>query len=323
MPLVLCSWLFAAKSDSNPLTRKCASIIEPNPDAGKSRMSESIAETLLKATRTLSAAGITEARLDAGLLLANFLGKDRTFLITHSADLVDDEQNAAFQERVRRRAEGEPLQHITSVQEFYGLTFEVSSAALIPRPETELLVECALEAIDKLGETPFVLEVGTGTGCIPIALLHERPSIHAVAVDLSPAAIQLAQRNAIRNSVRERIPFLVGDALSAFRDRPFFDVVVSNPPYIPDADWETLQREVRDHEPRLALTSGNDGLDMIRRLLTETAPHIREDGYFIFEIGYGQLAAVEQMINNQVWQTITVRSDLQRIPRTLVLRKRP
>jgi release factor glutamine methyltransferase len=267
-------------------------------------------------------AGVSEPRREAGLLLANLLGRDRAFLITHSDAALNVYQLEAFEQRVNRRAAGEPLQYITGTQEFFGLKFEVNSAALIPRPETELLVESALEYLNSLPANPLLLDVGTGTGCITIALLHERPDARAIAVDASSAAIQLASRNAARHCVNQRVSFLISDALSTFAVHPEFDLVVSNPPYIPDSDWETLQREVRDNEPRLALTSGRDGLRMIRQLVAETAPYLRQGGYLIFEIGFDQRAAVEQLIDNQVWQVIAIRSDLQGIPRTVVLRKR-
>jgi release factor glutamine methyltransferase len=285
-------------------------------------MSESIAETLLNATRMLSAAGVDEARLDAGLLLANLLGQDRTFLITHSNDLLNEEHVNAFQERVQRRMSGEPLQYITGVQEFYGLTFEVNSATLIPRPETELLVESALEAIDAFGGTSNFLDVGTGTGCITIALLNERPEARATAIDASFAAIQLAIRNARRHLVSARVSFLVTDAFSAFSRGPNFDLIVSNPPYIPDAEWATLQREVRDHEPRLALTSGSEGLEVIRRLLAESAGYLGNGGYLLFEMGYNQREAIERLIDQQEWKVIAIRPDLQQIPRIVWLQKR-
>ena len=285
-------------------------------------MSQTIADALRGATQVLTVAGVPEPRREAGLLLANLLGRDRAFLITHSDAALNVYQLEAFEQRLNRRAAGEPLQHITGTQEFFGLTFEVNSAALIPRPETELLVESALESLTNLSSSPRILDVGTGTGCITVALLRERQDARAVAVDLSFAAIQLASRNAARHLVTERVSFLITDAFSSFVARPVFDLVVSNPPYIPDWEWETLQREVRDHEPRLALTSGSDGLNMIRHLLSETASHLRQEGYLIFEIGYDQRAAVEQLIDSEVWRTIAIRPDLQGIPRTIVLRKR-
>jgi release factor glutamine methyltransferase len=285
-------------------------------------MSQSISIALLEATRLLNAANIPEARREAGSLLANLLGQDRAFLITHSETVLTDTQVTEFLARVKRRSIGEPLQYITGAQEFFGLMFEVNSDVLIPRPETELLVESALEVIDGSGGSRLLLDVGTGTGCITIALLHERPGLSAVAVDASAAAIRLATRNAERHTVEERISFLVSDAWSALAVEPVFDLIVSNPPYIPNSEWETLQREVRDHEPRLALTSGDDGLTMIRRLVPDSAAFLHRGGYLIFEIGYNQSDAVKGLIDQGVWELVAIRRDLQNIPRIVVLRKK-
>lgn len=284
-------------------------------------MSQSIAETILEATRAFRAAGLSEPRREAGSLLANVLVKDQTFLITHAEVLLTAEELATFRQSVARRAGGEPLQYITGFQEFYGLGFEVTHDALIPRPETELLVETALGLIGDAGESPFICDIGTGTGCITISLLHERPRARAIAVDVSPLAARLASRNATRNDLYTRISFVVADCFAAFHERPIFDLIVSNPPYIADPDWEGLQREVREHEPRLALTSGNDGLTMIRRLVQEAPAFLREDGHLLIEIGYDQRVAVEQMIDPRVWKLIAIHNDLQGIPRTVVLRK--
>ena len=304
------------------LQQNCARIIGPAPLPVKVQMSKSIANALSDAARVLSEAEVADARREAAALLTSLLGKDRAFLISHSDEALDDELVKTFEDQVRRRASGEPLQYITGVQEFFGLSFEVSPAALIPRPETEFIVESALECLATRPEAPLLLDVGTGSGCITIALLRERPNARAVAVDVSPAAVALAGRNARRHAVSERVAFLVADAVSALAPRPMFDLIVSNPPYIADEEWETLQREVRDHEPRTALTSGSDGLTMIRRLVAECAVQLHEGGYLIFEIGYRQQAAVERMINGKVWERIAIRPDLQGIPRTVVLKKR-
>ena len=284
-------------------------------------MSLSIAEAILEGTNKLREGGVPEPRREAGSLLESVLARDRTFLITHSETRLTREDVLTFQERLGRRADGEPLQYITGLQDFFGLRFAVSRDALIPRPETELLVEAALDVLGP-GSRALICDVGTGTGCIPISLLHEMPEARAVAVDLSRAAVGLAKRNAARHSVSERISLLVADSLSALAVQPRFDLVVSNPPYVPDAEWETLQREVRDHEPRLALTSGSDGLTMIRRLLVETPGVLVKGGHFVFEMGYRQGAAVEEAIDPGVWELLRIRDDLQGIPRIAVLRKR-
>jgi release factor glutamine methyltransferase len=303
-------------------------------------MTQSIAEAILDATKVLRNANVVEARREAGSLLANVLGHDRTFLITHATDLVSAKELDDFHQSIARRAKGEPLQYITGSQEFFGLDFEVNADVLIPRPETELLVETALEIIDrspaaeprshdiktrnsKLETRNFILcDIGTGSGCIAIALLHERSQAHAVAVDISAAAVQVASRNAARHNVSERISFIVADSFAAFRkSTPRFDLIVSNPPYISDGDLADLQREVRDYEPRLALTSGSDGLSMIRRLLAAAPAFLVEGGHLIVEIGYGQRAAIEELIDASVWKIVSIREDLQRIPRTVTLQK--
>lgn len=269
----------------------------------------------------LSVADIPEARREAGSLLANLLGKDRIFLITHPETVLSDEQLKAFRKRVVRRAGGEPLQYITGIQEFYGLTFEVNPDALIPRPETELLVETALSLTPE-DARPLLLDIGTGSGCISIALLHNRSRARSVSIDLSEAALRLAARNAMRHFVRERMELVVSDSVSAIKAGPRFDLIVSNPPYISDPDWQSLTREVKDHEPRLALTSGFDGLTMINDLLTETPRLLTAGGHFIFEIGYAQSVAVEQNVDQRIWEIVSIQADLQQIPRTITLRKR-
>jgi len=284
-------------------------------------MSQSIAEVILEATKVLRAAGLSEPRREAASLLADVLNHDRTFLITHAEALLTAEAFATFHRHVRLRAAGKPLQYITGYQEFFGLRFEVSPAALIPRPETELLVESALDLIPH-GASPLICDIGTGTGCIGISLLHERPLARAIAVDISAPAAHLAGRNAASHEVSGRIAFVVADSFKAFSEKPVFELIVSNPPYIADRDWAGLQREVRDHEPRAALTSGSDGLSMIRSLIKDAAPFLVVGGYLVIEIGYDQRVAVEEMIDSRIWKLSTIRNDLQGIPRTVVLQKR-
>jgi len=286
-------------------------------------MNVSIAESILAAAQTLRRAGVSEARRDAGSLLEYVIDRDRTFIITHAEHLISTEQLERFRECVSRRAKGEPLQYITGRQAFYGLDFEVTKDVLIPRPETELLVEAALRLICDAEAAPFICDIGTGSGCIAIALLHERPSAHALATDVSEAAIRVAQRNAARHSVSERIVFIVSDCLSSLRtDETRFDFVVSNPPYVNGWALEGLQREVRDHEPRVALTPGTDGLSIIRRLLSESTNVLKTGGYLMIEIGYDQGAAVDSLIDNNVWNLLDIHQDLQSIPRIVALQKR-
>lgn len=283
-------------------------------------MTTSIAEALRDASQILKRAGVPEARREAGSLLSFVLAKDRTFLIAHAEDQLEDAALRAFQESVERRAAGEPLQYITGVQDFFGREFRVTPDVLIPRPETELLVEAALELSVP---APFICDVGTGSGCIAITLLRENPETRAVAVDKSPAAIEVAKLNAENLSVSDRLTLLVSDCFDALDRSDYqFDLVVSNPPYVSAAMIDGLQREVRDHEPLVALSPGPDGLSVIRRLVEEAPAFLKDDGYLIMEIGFDQGEAVQRLVDNDVWRLIEIRPDLQGIPRIVVLRKK-
>ncbi|HEX9919347.1 MAG TPA: peptide chain release factor N(5)-glutamine methyltransferase [Pyrinomonadaceae bacterium] len=287
--------------------------------------STKIRQALTEASAVLRAAGIIDARPDARALLSHTLARDHAFLIAHSDDELDPSALALFRERIGRRAAGEPVQYITGRQEFYGLDFEVTPAVLIPRPETELLVETALELLREGRAAPLVCDVGTGSGCIPIALLHERVDARACALDISPAALAVAARNAARHGVEERLTLLVSDcfdALDAGSRAQTFDLITSNPPYIAERDIAGLQREVREHEPRLALTPGGDGLSVIRRLFAEAPRFLDAGGHLICEIGYDQHEAVAGLVDENVWTLLDIRRDLQGIPRVVVLRRR-
>lgn len=285
-------------------------------------MSLSIAEAILEAAQTLRRGGVEEARREAGSLLAALLEKDRSFLILHAERMLAEDSLLRLREWTTRRAHGEPLQYITGHQEFFGLDFEVNSDVLIPRPETELLVETAMQLVNATAEKPLICDVGTGSGCIIISLLHERVRARGIAVDVSAAALRVAQRNAARHSVADRVSFIAGDGLAVFGpDSHRFDLIVSNPPYIAAAELPGLQREVRDHEPLLALTSGVDGLSMIKRLLHEAPGFLIDGGHMVLEIGFGQHEAIPRLLNQRIWKLTAVHNDLQAIPRTVVLQK--
>jgi release factor glutamine methyltransferase len=278
----------------------------------------SIAEAQREASRILEINGVPEARRDASSLLSFVLGKDRTFLISHAEDPVADDSLDQLREFVERRAAGEPLQYITGVQDFYGREFCVTPDVLIPRPETELLVEAALE----VSEGSFICDVGTGSGCIALTLLCERPKARAVALDKSPAALEIAKFNAAKLSVTERAVFVVSDCFDALDSSDHqFDLIVSNPPYVSESALAGLQREVRDHEPLVALSPGADGLSVIRRLLTDAATYLKPNGHLLMEIGFDQGERVRNLIDESVWSLLEVRPDLQCIPRIVVLRK--
>src|SRR5688500_8374321 len=245
-------------------------------------MTISIADTLREASQMLQAAGVPEARREAGSLLSFVMGKDRTFLISHAEDLLDDTSLDRFREAVARRAEGEPLQYITGVQDFFGREFRVTPDVLIPRPETELLVEAALEVIGGPDSAAFICDVGTGSGFIAVTLLFERMKARDVAVDKSAAAIEVAKINAGNLSVTDRVEFLISDCFNSLDSKDHqFDLIVSNPPYVAAAMIDGLQREVRDHEPLIALSPGADGLSVIRRLLNEAPQFLKNNGHLI------------------------------------------
>ncbi|MGI8995231.1 MAG: peptide chain release factor N(5)-glutamine methyltransferase [Pyrinomonadaceae bacterium] len=281
-----------------------------------------IAEALAEAARALRAVGIGEARREAGTLLAQTLGRDRAYLLAHDDEPLTPAQFALVRDRVRRRAAGEPVQYITGRQEFYGLEFTVTPDVLIPRPETELLVEAALELLQGTN-APLVCDVGTGSGCIPIALLHERKDARAIAGDLSPAALRVAARNAARHHVNERLLLIASDCFAALDPSAVrFHLIASNPPYVAEKDLPTLQREVRDHEPRMSLTPGGDGLAVIRHLLADAPQFLWPGGHLVFEIGFDQHERVAQLIEPRVWTLLDIQKDLQGIPRIIALRKR-
>ncbi|HKC65249.1 MAG TPA: peptide chain release factor N(5)-glutamine methyltransferase [Pyrinomonadaceae bacterium] len=283
----------------------------------------SIAGLIAEAAGVLAEAGVPEVRREAMSLVGYVIERDRTFLIAHPETLLSSSDVERLREVVRRRAAGEPLQYITGHQEFYGLDFEVTPDVLIPRPETELLVETALELLGEEEKPQIVCDVGTGSGCISIALLHERMRMQAVGLDISSSALSIAARNAERLNVRERLALVASDCFDALDEAGArFTMIVSNPPYVAEGSLAGLQREVRDHEPRVALTPGSDGLSVIRRLLSDSPCYLERGGHLLMEIGFDQNEAVRQLIDESVWQLLDVHKDLQGIPRTVALRKK-
>jgi release factor glutamine methyltransferase len=214
---------------------------------------------------------------------------------------------------VERRAIGEPIQYITGEAEFYGLPFRVTSDVLIPRPETEHLVEKALDLAASL-PAPRIVDVGTGSGCIAIAIAHCLPLAQITAIDLSAPALAIARQNAKRNGVSSQIRFLHGDLLAPVAQEQF-EIVVSNPPYVPLADRAALAVEIRDHEPALALFAGDDGLDIFRRLIPAAVAALIPGGFLLLEIGHGQSAAVAALLAASGFGRIEFIPDLQSIPR--------
>ena len=282
-------------------------------------MSVSIGEALRRAAHELDHGGVAEARREAGSLLSHVIGKDRTFLISHAEDVLGERELESFENAIARRAKGEPAQYITGTQDFYGRAFRVTPDVLIPRPETELLVEAGLELMN---DGAMICDVGTGSGCIAITLLCERSDARAVAVDVSEAALEVARANAQKLSVHDRIDFRVSDCFAALREgKDLFDLIVSNPPYVSANQLPGLQREVRDHEPLVALSPGADGLSVIKRLLLDSPQFLKPNGYLLMEIGFDQGERVEQLIDPNIWTLKEINPDLQGIPRIVVLQK--
>jgi release factor glutamine methyltransferase len=224
---------------------------------------------------------------------------------------------------VTRRAAGEPLQYITGHQEFYGLDFLVTPDVLIPRPETELLVECVIDLAQSI-HRPLIADVGTGSGCIAVTLASLLQNARVIATDISRAALAVASQNAARHNLQAHIDFLEGDMIAPLAGRGLegaIDFLASNPPYVPTRDSHLLQREL-DWEPREALFGGPEGLDFYRQLLAGGHRYVKPGGYLVCEIGYTQLDRVREMIDATVWGDVIVKDDLQGIPRTLAVRKR-
>lgn len=274
-----------------------------------------IAETLTQATEILRKSGIAEPRREANSLLAFALRKDRTFLITHNIDELSDAEEAAFQAILKRRAAREPLQYITGRQEFYGLDFTVTPAVLIPRPETETIVEQAIGILNAQADPRFC-EIGVGSGCISVAILHNVEQAAAVGLDISEKALKIAHLNAENHRVSERLDLRVSDVFSRLTGEKF-DLIVSNPPYIPRADIAELQAEVRDFEPLNALTDGGSGLSIIERIIRGAPRFLKPRGFLLIEIGIHQAAAVKEAFDGKLWRGVEILPDLQGIPRTV------
>jgi release factor glutamine methyltransferase len=262
------------------------------------------------------------ARRDAEALLLHIIRRERAALLARWNEVMDADQAARYLALIARRLSGEPIQYIFGETEFYGLPFYVTRDVLIPRPETEHLVEKVIEWAASLAarETapripPLrIVDVGTGSGAIAVALAHQLPQAAVTAIDLSAPALAIARENAERNGVSSRIRFLLGDLLAPVaEDR--FDIVVSNPPYVPGADCASLPVEVRDYEPPVALFAGEDGLEVYRRLTPAAFNVLAPGGLVALEIGYGQDQAVTSLLVSSSFHRIEFFPDLQGIPR--------
>ena len=309
----------------------------------------------LRTALKLGIANLRNANVDAYTLAAEMLllhavGRDRAWLYSHHDEPLTETQAHNYFSWIDRRCSGEPTQHLTGKQEFWGLDFEVTPDVLIPRPETEHLIEVALDRMalrevrlgrpqKNSGEGLFIADIGTGSGCIAIALAKELPAATIYATDISPAALAVAKRNAARHGFQNRVAFAECNLLDAMfvryvvpegeepttvyrspvtnHDSPFFDLIVSNPPYIRRREAHTLTREVRDHEPATALFGGEEGYELYAGLIAQAAHHLKPGGILVLELGYNSLPAVQPLLDAANWTAVGVTNDLAGIPRVI------
>ena len=300
----------------------------------------------------LRAAGVPSHTLAAELLLICALGRDRTWIYAHPEEEISAADAEKFFAMISRRAQGEPTQHLTHKQEFWGLEFEVTRDVLIPRPETEHVVEVALDrlALRELsagrsqktdGAGLQIVDLGTGSGCIVIALAKELPAAAFVATDISEAALAVARRNATRHGVSERVRFVKANLLDESGEWPLeargkpvasdeqkppsglvsFDLIVSNPPYVSRREAPTLMREVREHEPEIALYGGEEGYELYADLIAQAARCLVPHGILVLELGHKSLPAVQPLLDESTWTKVGVTNDLAGIPRVLAAEK--
>ncbi|MBN1588026.1 MAG: peptide chain release factor N(5)-glutamine methyltransferase [Pirellulales bacterium] len=273
----------------------------------------------------LASRGADSPRLDAEVLLAEALGCQRIDLYTRFDDVPDDAPRSLFRELIQRRAKHVPVAYLVGRREFYSLSFRVTPEVLIPRPETELLVVAALDRAREYGDggPVTICDVGTGSGAIAVCLAKHLPRARVTAVDLSAAALGVAQANAQRHGVAERIRFVESDLLDALPAELRFDLVVSNPPYVKESEWAELVPEVREHEPRAALVAGQRGTEVIERLLPQAAAYLKPAGHLLLEIGPMIHEAVCTLIEaDPNFGSPVTTKDLARLPRIVQAKKR-
>ena len=289
----------------------------------------------------LRASGVPSHTLAAELLLMHALGRDRTWIYAHPEEEISASDAEKFFATISRRANGEPTQHLTGKQEFWGLEFEVTPDVLIPRPETEHVVEVALDrlAVRAIragrrqplnGEGLRIADVGTGSGCIAIALAKELPAATIFATDISAAALNVARGNAFRLAAN-RLRFVKANLFDESGEWPLeargeqaasgepnpFDLIVSNPPYVGRREAATLMREVREHEPEIALYGGEEGYEMYADLIAQSAKYLLPRGILVLELGHNSLSAVQPLLDGSTWTKVGVTNDLAGIPRVL------
>jgi release factor glutamine methyltransferase len=271
---------------------------------------------ITQAAESLRASGVDSPQLDAEVMLARVLGRIRLDVITHPEIELSEAQERAFRAMAEKRSQRYPLAYLLGYREFYGLRIEVEEGVLVPRQETEVLVE---EVVRRVGRRPVrIADVGVGSGAIAVALAVALPEAHIVGAEISPAALQVARRNVANHHLTDRVTLVEGDLLEPLQGQ--FDAVVSNPPYIPSDDIAGLQPEVAKWEPREALDGGPDGLDVIRRLLPGARELLKPDGFVALEIGIGQANGVSRIAGSAGYSRVDVANDLAGIQRVVVCR---
>ena len=281
-------------------------------------------DALTSAVDNLTAAHVGSPRMNAELLLMFTLGCDRTYLFAHPERDLTAEERIRYQEALGQRARGIPAQYITGHQEFWGMDFIVTSAVLIPRPETEHVIETALHLTNNGGRASspggqyHIVDVGTGSGCIALALAKELPQAVIHATDISPTALEVARANAARHQLENRVHFHQTDLLQGLAPGTF-DFVVSNPPYVGESEADTVQLEVRKCEPRNAVFAGPTGLEVIERLVPQAHTALRPDGWLVMEISGTIADGVKRILSG--WQQVQITNDLQGIPRVASAQK--
>ncbi len=295
-------------------------------------------ETIAAAQTRLAEAGVDNPALDARLLAAHALGLDRAALLTQENRALTEKESAVLEANIARREKREPVGRILGLREFWGLPFSLNEATLEPRPDSETLIEAALALFScchtresgypvsiETNRTPAcagvtegtfparILDLGTGTGCLLLALLHEWPTATGLGIDLAPRAVEQAQENAARLGLETRAHFQTGNWLEGINEK--FDLIISNPPYIPAQDIKNLSPEVRDFDPRLALDGGTDGLDPYRRLIPQFPSFLMPQGAALFEVGIGQAEPVAALLRQAGFKDVSVRRDLGGIER--------
>lgn len=293
----------------------------------------SVRSLLKRGISQLCAANVPSFTLAAELLLLHVAARDRAWLYAHPEEILSPEMADRYFSLIQRRVSGEPTQHLTGKQEFWGLEFEVSPDVLIPRPETEHLIEVALDRLAvrelRAGRPPrltgnglTLVDIGTGSGCIAIALARELYQATVYAADISAAALAVARRNAARFEFADSIRFIESNLFAAFTPVRF-DLIVSNPPYLSRRTAGTLAREVREHEPEVALYGGDEGYEFYAELVAQSHEFLKPGGLLVLELGHDSLPAVQPLLESRHWTNLGVTNDLAGIPRVLAVERLP